>query len=169
MKKNHTFQDSGLEPGSRAVPQPYDRLSHHDSRSKGAVELNPKNASATATLIRELYRAKSDDVSAYSVRLRELKEQEAATIRAKTLSNFALRAAEGEDWPQAVAQLQEAIEACAKCSIRALLHKNLGLILAQSGDAQRAVDELRVARDLDPADEDIAYALALLERRLGGE
>jgi tetratricopeptide (TPR) repeat protein len=136
---------------------------------KRAVELNPRNASATATLIRELYRAKSDDVATYSARLRKLKEQQAATIRAKTLSNFALRAAEGEEWPRAVAQLQEAMEACAECPIRALLHKNLGLILAQSGDSRRAVEQLRLARALDPADEDIAYALGLIEKMLAGE
>jgi tetratricopeptide (TPR) repeat protein len=136
---------------------------------KQAVELNPRNASATATLIRELYRAKSDDVAAYSSRLRELKEQEAATIRAKTLSNFALQAAENEDWQRAIAQLNEAIEACAECPIQALLHKNLGLIFAQSGNEQSAVQQLQRARALDPEDEDIAYALALFERKLARE
>jgi predicted negative regulator of RcsB-dependent stress response len=132
---------------------------------KRAVELNPRNTAATATLLRELYRAKSGETAEYSSKLRELKQEESATVRAKTLSNFALQAAEAEDWPKAVGQLEEAITACGDCAIEALLHKNLGLILAQSGDAPRALEQLRQASKLDAADPDIAYALKLIEAR----
>jgi tetratricopeptide (TPR) repeat protein len=133
---------------------------------KRAVELNPRNTAATATLLRELYRAKSDEAPEYSAKLRDLKQEESATVRAKTLSNFALQAAEAEDWPKAVGQLEQAIEACGECSILALLHKNLGLILAQSGDSARALEQLRKARKLDAQDPDIGYALTLVETSL---
>ena len=54
---------------------------------------------------------------------------------------------------------------CGECHVRTQLHKNLGLIMAQSGDDAGAVDELAIAHDLSPDDRDIEYALELLRKR----
>ena len=126
---------------------------------KRAVELNPRNSAATATLLTRLYRARSDEVSAYRAQMQKLKKEEGATSRAEVLSNFALDAAEAEDWDKAVGQLEEALDVCAGCPIQPLLHENLGLIRWRAGELARAVDELGKAQALAPDDPDIAYAL----------
>ena len=84
------------------------------------------------------------------------------------LSNFALDDAKKEDWPKAIERLREAIEVCGQCAVRALLHKNLGLIMAQSADNAGAVAELAIAHELEPDDRDIKYALELLRKRIPG-
>jgi len=86
--------------------------------------------------------------------------------KARTLSNLALAAARAEDWPKAIRQLRQAVEVCGECPVRARLHKNLGLIMAQSGDNAGAVGELAIAHHLNPDDRDIEYALELLRKRI---
>lgn len=83
--------------------------------------------------------------------------------RAQLLGNFALTSAEAHDWPQAVAQLKEAIQTCGKCSALPQLHKDLGLIYCHSGDFKNGRVELLEAQKLSPGDEDVAKALRLLE------
>ena len=107
---------------------------------------------------------KSPEACEYSRRVRELKKEELAVTQARVLSNFALDAAKARDWPKAIGQLREAVQTCGECSIKPELHKNLGLILAQSGDTPAAAAELRIAQKLDPEDRDTAYALELLPR-----
>ena len=58
----------------------------------------------------------------------------ANTEQAETLGNFAIASAEARDWPRAFSQMQQALEVCGECRIKADLHKNLGLILAKSGE-----------------------------------
>jgi hypothetical protein len=94
--------------------------------------------------------------------VRDLKQDELSLTQARLLSNFALGAAKDENWPLATQRLREAIQICGECSALAGLRKNLGLVLAQSGDTNAAVDELRIARELDPQDRDTEYALRVL-------
>ncbi len=131
---------------------------------KRAVELDARNTQALYALMRALT-GRKQDVAEYGRRLRSLQKSEQAAARARVLSNFALEAARAADWPKAVYQLREAIRLCGQCPIRARLHKNLGLILAQSGADRAAAAELAAARELAPEDCDIQYALELLERR----
>ena len=51
----------------------------------------------------------------------------------------------------------------------AALHKNLGLILAQSGDTKSAIEELRIAQKLIPDDGDVQFSLNLFRRRAASE
>ena len=130
---------------------------------KRALELNPRDSVATVNLIKALYRERSDETAQYSERLRDLKRQESAAARAKVLSNFGLAAAGREEWESAVGQLREAVEVCGDCPIQAVLRKNLGLVLADSGEFPAALAELRAARSLDDHP-DIEYALGVVER-----
>src|ERR1043166_7727142 len=67
------------------------------------------------------------------------------------------------DWPQAIAQLKEALQVCGNCSALPLLHKDLGLIYCRSGDWKNGKSELLEARKLTPNDPDVAQALRVLE------
>jgi tetratricopeptide (TPR) repeat protein len=131
-----------------------------------AVELDPANSQALFALMRAMASRNPAEAKKYGQQVREAKADSLAGARARALSNFALGAARDEDWPKAIEQLREAIEVCGDCSVRALLHKNLGLILAQSSNNAGAVAELSVAHELDPNDRDIAYALELLRKRV---
>jgi len=84
--------------------------------------------------------------------------------RAQTLGNFALASAAARDWPQAIAQLQEALKVCGDCSALALLHKDLGLIYCRSGDLKNGQAELLEARKLMPKDQEVSQALQVLEK-----
>ena len=79
------------------------------------------------------------------------------------LGLFALASAAARDWPQAVAQLREAIEVCGNCRARGELHKNLGLIYCRSGQLKDGESELRLASTLKPGDSDVAQALKMIE------
>ncbi len=60
--------------------------------------------------------------------------------RAQTLGNFALASADAHDWPQAIAQLKEALQVCGDCSALPILHKDLGLIYCRAGDYKQRQD-----------------------------
>ena len=69
------------------------------------------------------------------------------------------------DWPQAIAQLKQAIEICGSCSAQPQIHKDLGLIYYHSGDLKNGRAELLVAQKQAPGDEDVTKSLRLLEGR----
>jgi Flp pilus assembly protein TadD len=71
--------------------------------------------------------------------------------------------ADTQDWPQAIAQLKQAIETCGNCSALPQLHKELGLIYYHSGDRKNGRAELLVAQKEAPEDEEIIRSLRLLE------
>jgi hypothetical protein len=104
-----------------------------------------------------------EEAKRLQARFQELQTQQHIMDRSQTLGNFALASADAHDWPQAVSQLKEAIEACGKCSVLPQLHKDLGLIYCHSGDYKNGRVELLVAQKLSPGDEDIQKALRLLE------
>ena len=98
----------------------------------------------------------------YQERFEAGQRERRITDRAETLGNFALASADARDWPQAIAQLREAIQTCADCPAKALLHKNLGLIYARSGDLANAEAFLTDATAMLPRDEDLARSLDLI-------
>jgi len=136
---------------------------------KRAVDLNPKDSQAAYALLRLLAARKSPEASKLGQRVRALKKEELSVTQARALSNFALDAAKEKQWAKAIASLREAIQTCGECAVRAVLHRNLGLIMAQSGDVSGATAELRTARKLDPEDRDVEYALELLPRMRGAK
>lgn len=127
-----------------------------------AVELAPADSQTAYALLRILSARNSPEAPALAVRVRELKKGELAVTQARVLSNFGLDAASAKDWRKAVLRLREALEACGACAIRPALHKNLGLVLARSGDIAAARKELELARRMDPEDQDIEFALDIL-------
>ena len=108
---------------------------------------------------------KSHDPEAqqYQDRFDALQKRQQVTDRVKQLGNFALEAANAQNWPQALAQMTEAIQLCGNCSQSAHLHKNLGLFLGRTGKINEAEKELRTALDLQPDDADAQRALTVLE------
>ena len=103
-----------------------------------------------------------EKAAAYRRQFTELQQSRQATDRAQTLGNFAISAAASRDFPRAVAQMKEALEACGECPARPGLLKNLGLIHARSGDLESAVRELTAARQAKPGDEEVTRALEML-------
>jgi superkiller protein 3 len=129
-----------------------------------ALKLDPANSQAAYALLRALSARGSNEASQLGQRVRELKKEELSVTQARALSNFALDAAKEKQWAKAVEGMRKAVETCGACAIQAALRRNLGLILAQSGDIAGATAELQTARKLDPADKDVQYALEVLER-----
>jgi tetratricopeptide (TPR) repeat protein len=131
---------------------------------KKAVELDSGHTQAVYALMRVMAARNAPEAKEYGRQLRDLQKEQSASGRARVLANAALSAAKEQDWPKAVDQLRKAIETCGECQVRAQLHKNLGLIMAQSGDLEGAASELRIARELNPEDLDTKYALEVLPR-----
>jgi Flp pilus assembly protein TadD len=80
------------------------------------------------------------------------------------LGNFALASPAAHDWPEAIAQLKEALKICEHCPALPLLRKDLGLIYCRSGDQKDGLAELLEAQKLAPQDPDIATALEILRK-----
>lgn len=90
-----------------------------------------------------------------------IEERQQLTDRLKQLNNFALQAANDNNWPQAISQIQEAINLCQQCPQLGILHKNIGLIYARKGEQQ-----LQLALKLLPGGPDAVAAAETLRRRL---
>ncbi len=90
-----------------------------------------------------------------------IEERQQLTDRLKQLNNFALQAANDNNWPQAISQIQEAINLCQRCPQLGILHKNIGLIYARKGEQQ-----LQLALKLLPGGPDAVAAAETLRRRL---
>ncbi len=90
-----------------------------------------------------------------------IEERQQLTDRLKQLNNFALQAANDKNWPQAISQIQEAINLCQRCPQLGILHKNIGLIYVRKGEQQ-----LQLALKLLPGGPDAVAAAEMLRRRL---
>jgi tetratricopeptide (TPR) repeat protein len=132
-------------------------------RWRKALEIRPQYDEAYYSLARLLAKSAPEEAKQLQERFDEMRVQQHIVDRAQLLGNFALTSADAHDWPQAVAQLKEAIETCGKCSVLPQLHKDLGLIYCHSGDFKNGRIELLEAQKLSPGDEDVAKALRLLK------
>lgn len=95
-----------------------------------------------------------------------IEERQQLTDRLKQLNNFALQAANDNNWPQAISQIQEAINLCQQYPQLGILHKNMGLIYARKGDVENAKQQLQLALKLLPGGPDAVAAAETLRRRL---
>jgi tetratricopeptide (TPR) repeat protein len=141
----------------------------HESRTeaavaawKQAVALDPNYAQALFSLARALKPANPEEAARLLARYADIQKQRRIVDQAGTLANDALAAIAAHEWPEAIRQLQQAIEVCGECVMKADLHKNLGLINCQMGDIDSGEKELRSAQALKPADPDIERALTLI-------
>jgi tetratricopeptide (TPR) repeat protein len=130
---------------------------------KAAVRADPDHSQALYNLARALSKMHDPEAQQYQDRFDALQERQQVTDRIKQLGNFALEAANAQNWPQAVAQMTEAIQLCGNCSQSAHLHRNLGLFYGRTGKINEAEKELRTALDLQPDDADAQKALTVLQ------
>jgi Flp pilus assembly protein TadD len=86
------------------------------------------------------------------------------TDRVQRLSNFALQAADDNDWSQAIGQMQQAIDLCKDCAQVGILRKNLGIIYARRGDVGDAKQQLELALKLLPEGPDSVATSETLKR-----
>ena len=130
---------------------------------KAAVSADPDHSQALYNLARALNKLHDPEAQQYQDRFDALQKRQQVTDRIEQLGNFALEAANAQNWPQAVAQMSEAIQLCGNCSQGAHLHRNLGLFYGRTGKIGEAEKELRTALDLQPNDVDAQKALTVLE------
>jgi tetratricopeptide (TPR) repeat protein len=129
---------------------------------KKAVEADPDNLSALSSLTRTLAQLRMPEAEEYLARLDALQKRQELTDRVKQLNNFALQAANDNNWPQAISQMQEAIKLCQQCPQLGILRKNIGLIYARKGDVDNAKQELQLALQLLPSGPDAMAAAKTL-------
>jgi tetratricopeptide (TPR) repeat protein len=131
---------------------------------KAAVQADPNHSQALYNLAKALNKIHDPEAKQYQDRFDTLQKSQQIADRVSELGNFALEAANAQNWPQAVEQMNEAIQLCGNCPQGAHLHKNLGLFYGRTGNVGEAKKELRTALELAPNDADAQNALALLER-----
>src|SRR5712671_708085 len=131
---------------------------------KVAVQADPNHSQALFNLAKALNKLRDPEAKQYQDRFDALQKSQQIADRVSELGNFALEAANAQNWPQAVKQMNEAIQLCGNCPQSAHLHKNLGLFYGRTGNIGEAKKELRTALQLEPNDADAQNALAMLER-----
>ena len=134
---------------------------------KAALQADPNHSQALFNLARSLGRIHDPDAKQYQDRFEALQKNQQIADRVSELGNFALEAANAQNWPQALEQMNEAIHLCGDCPQSAHLHKNLGLFYGRTGNISEAKKELRTALQLTPEDADAKNALAAIERANG--
>jgi tetratricopeptide (TPR) repeat protein len=131
---------------------------------KAAVQADPNHSQALYNLAKALNKMHDSEAQQYQDRFDALQRSQRITDHVAELGNFALEAANAQNWPQALEQMNEAIQLCGNCPQSAQLHKNLGLFYGRTGNIGEAEKELRTALELAPSDPDAQNALAMLEQ-----
>ena len=131
---------------------------------KAAVQADPNHSQALYNLAKSLNKIHDPEAKQYQDRFDALQKSQQIADRVSQLGNFALEAANAQNWPQALEQMNEAIQLCGNCPQSAHLHKNLGFFYGRTGNIGEAEKELRTALQLAPDDADAQNALAMLER-----
>ena len=124
-----------------------------------AVAIEPNYSQALWSLARAVKPGDPGEAARLMARYSEVQKQRHIVDEAGTLGNDALAAGAAHDWPEAIRRFQRAIEVCGDCTIKADLHKELGLTACQMGDIDSGEKELRLARALKAQDPDIERAL----------
>jgi tetratricopeptide (TPR) repeat protein len=131
---------------------------------KAAVRAEPNHLQALFNLAKSLDKLHDPEAKQYQDRFDALQKSQQIADRVSELGNIALEAANAQNWPQALAQMDEAIQLCGNCPQSAHLHKNLGLFYGRTGNIGEAKKELRTALQLAPNDAEAQNSLAMLER-----
>jgi tetratricopeptide (TPR) repeat protein len=136
---------------------------------KMALQADPNLAEALYSLARTLKKLNDPGAQQYQDRFDELAQKKQIKDHVGQLGNFAIQAANANDWPHAVQQMQEAIALCGQCDDAEHLHRNLGLMYCRTGNLEEGEKELRAALALKPDDEDASKALTALETLHAGK
>jgi tetratricopeptide (TPR) repeat protein len=131
---------------------------------KLALEADPNYSQALYNLARALKKANDPEAQKYQDRYDQLQKDQQISDRVEQLGNFALAASNAQNWPQAFAQMQEAVQLCGACPEAGHLHKNLGWMYFRTGKLAEAETELGIALDLNPGDADGKQALAAIQK-----
>ena len=160
-----------LQPGNAdaqyLLGQDLDHLGDHRSAIehwKAALQADPNHSQALFNLAKSLSKTHDPGAQQYQARFEALQKQQQQADRVSELGNLAIEAANAKNWPQALQQMNEAIQICGNCPQSARLHKNLGLFYGRAGNVDEAKKELRTALALEPNDSDAQDALVALER-----
>jgi tetratricopeptide (TPR) repeat protein len=130
---------------------------------KLALQADPNQSEALYNLARTLDKLHDPEAAQYRDRFDTLQKNQQITDRVGQLGNFAIQAANAQNWPQALAQMKEAIALCAQCGEAAHLHRNLGLMYCRTGNLEEGEKELRAALELNPNDVDAKKAIGVLQ------
>ena len=130
---------------------------------KLALQADPNNSHALYNLARVLNKAHDPAAQQFQKRFDDLQKQHHVTDQVDQLGNFAIEAAAAQNWPQAIEQMQQAIQLCGDCAQSGHLHRNLGLFYCKTGKLDEGEVELRKALVADPGDADAQQAIAVVE------
>ena len=130
---------------------------------KLALQADPNYSQALYNLARALRKSNDPEAQQYQDRYDTLQKNQQVSDRVQQLGNFALEASNAQNWPQAFAQIQEALELCGECPEAAHLHKNLGMMYVRTGRLNQAQKELQTALQLNPEDSDAKQGLAAIQ------
>ena len=130
---------------------------------KLALQADPNYSQALYNLARALRKSNDPEAQQYQDRYDTLQKNQQISDRVQQLGNFALEASNAQNWPQAFAQIQEALELCGECPEAAHLHKNLGMMYVRTGELNQAQKELQTALQLNPDDSDAKQGLAAIQ------
>jgi tetratricopeptide (TPR) repeat protein len=136
---------------------------------KLALQADPNYSQALYNLARALKKADDPEAQKYQDRYEELQQDQQISDRVQQLGNFALAASNAQNWPQAFAQIQEAMQLCGPCPEAAHLHKNLGWMYFRTGNLEEAEKELGIALGLKPNDADAKQVLAAIQKARTGQ
>jgi tetratricopeptide (TPR) repeat protein len=128
------------------------------------IQIRPQYSEAYYSLSRLLMQSNPEEAKRLQAQFVAMQAAQHITDRAHTLGNFALASADAHDWPQAISQLKQAIQACGQCDSLAQLRKDLGLIYCRAGEYKIGRTELLAAQQLAPKDEEIQKALDLIPK-----
>lgn len=131
---------------------------------KAAIEARPDFSQALYSLAKALRNAHDPEAQKYQDDFDVVLKNQQIADRVTELGNVALQSADAHKWPEALEQMNQAIELCGNCAQSAHLHKNLGLFYARMGKSSEAMQELRTALTLAPNDIDAKNALTKLEQ-----
>ena len=131
---------------------------------KLALQADPNYSQALYNLARALKKTNDPEAQKYQDRYDQLQKDQQISDRVQQLGNFALAASGAQNWPQAFAQIQEAIQLCGSCPEVGHLHKNLGWMYFRTGKLEEAEKELGIALNLNPNDADAKAALAAIQK-----
>lgn len=129
-----------------------------------AVALDPHAGDAIYMLAMELKHQDPAESRVLMQRFIQVRDEAAKLDTVKSLGNQAYVASQGKNWTEAIGLLRQALTVCGECSVASDLHRNLGLMLCQSGNVQEGEQELRAALALNAEDRDAAAALQILHK-----
>ena len=124
------------------------------------IAIDPSQEEALFSLSQALRQKEPSEASELLQRFNHVKVENQQTDRARELGNQAYAAMQQQQWPAAVAALQQGITVCGDCILKAGLHERLGLAECHNGDLDAGEQELRLALSLDPSDRTAVEALA---------